>query len=95
VTAVAEGITRYLRAARCIYDALWSKSLDPFLCKSSTDVAGIIIKYTYFTQALIDATQLSRLRFQENILLIREEYVMAYDVLQSWSRNHRRGVVVT
>jgi hypothetical protein len=94
-TAVAEDTMRFLDSAQCIYDALWMKPLDPFLRESSTDVAGAIIQYTYYTQALINAAQLSRWRFPEDVLLIRDEYVMASDVLQSWSRKHRGGVIVT
>ena len=84
-----------LLIARRIYDTLWNKPLDTFLCKSTTNIVGTAINYSYFNEALIKETQPIRLKFQENILLIRDEYVTAYEVVQHWSRIHQGGVVVT
>jgi hypothetical protein len=78
-----------------IYDTLWNKSLDLFLCKSTAESSGTTVSYSYFTSALIEKLHLFLLKFQEEILLVREEYVTAYDVMKSWSSSHKGGVVIT
>jgi hypothetical protein len=94
LAAVTGGFNHSLQIAQGIYHTLWGKPLDDFLCEASTDVEGTSVHYQYYTQALIEASQLSHLKFQEKVLLIREEYVSLYELLQS-SHRQRGGVIVT
>jgi hypothetical protein len=84
--------------AQKIYTTLWNKPLNPYISNSSIKLDGTVVSYRYFEQILISRLGLSRLRFMEDILLIRDEYTVAYESMQSsYKDGHKNsgGVVVT
>jgi hypothetical protein len=74
-----------LLVAKNIYTTLWNKPLDPSISNSSIELDGTVISYHYFEQTLISGLELSRLKFREDILLIPNEYTVAYESMQQWT----------
>ena len=78
-----------------VYAALWKKPLDSILHDAPADDSGKVLKYV--PAAALQKLQLRRMKYNEKVLLIREEYVPAFDTLESWWKCSERGggVVVT
>ena len=78
-----------------VYDTLWKKPLDSILHDTPADDDGKVFKYV--PAAALLKLQVRRMKYNEKVLLIREEYVLAFDTLVSWWKCSERGggVVVT
>lgn len=59
------------------------------------DDSGQVLKYV--PSATLQNLELHHMNFSEEVTLIREEFVQAFNTLQSWSARRQRGggVVVT
>ena len=78
-----------------VYAALWKKSLDSILDEApAVDGRHVLLCISPTT---IQKLQLDDMKCNEEVLLIREEYVSAFDTLKSWYKCSERGggVVVT
>jgi hypothetical protein len=94
-----EGRQKTLEAAYLVYDQFWGKDFDQVLqpvpnCGNSK----------YLAKQQIDSLGVRRLRYPEDVLLVREEYTVAYSALQLYKKEdasqllHTKrsgGVVVT
>lgn len=78
-----------------MHSALWNRPLDSILCDISIDSAGTSKSFRYLPRMFLQQLQLEHLAFLEEVLLIREEYVTALQVMVSWSTVYKGGVVVT
>ena len=78
-----------------MYAAFWKKSLDSILDDAPADDGGKVLKYV--PAAALQKLQLGHMKYNEEVLLIREEFVPAFDTLESWWKCSQRGggVVVT
>lgn len=72
-----------------MYNALWGKSLDQILRKTTTGPAGMSLQY--MPKDSVVQLNLLLLNYQEDVLLIRKEYITAFDALVSRSTGQERG----
>jgi hypothetical protein len=75
-----------------LHTALWNHSLDTVLLEE-TDDSGKPFKYV--PKAQMERLRLDFLSYHASVFLVREEFVFAFDALESRSLNpHSGGVVV-
>ncbi|KAI0245655.1 hypothetical protein BJV78DRAFT_1287361 [Lactifluus subvellereus] len=79
-----------LRAARKLYDTLWGKDLNVILLDVPN---GDGLKYVPRSQ--VNNLELHHLEYKEYALLIRKEYIFAFDALETRPREKIGGVVVS
>ena len=86
-----EGHRRTLEAGYLVYYKFWWAGFDELL----QPVLGCNLKY--LPEEHIDSLQLGHLSFNESVLLVREEYEVAFTYLQEKQRPCRKsaGMVVT
>lgn len=77
-----------------LYNALWKKPLDPILQNAPARAGTPVLKHIPFSM-LKELGLIPLMNFPEEVLLIREEYEIAFDTFQDWSRKGGGGVVVT
>jgi hypothetical protein len=84
----------FIKIAQELHRKLWKKPFNAIL--SEYDVSSGK-SFQYIPNQLIEDLQLYRLNYLENILLVREEYVTAFNTLESWAGSAGRGggVVIT
>jgi hypothetical protein len=88
-----ESHQKRLEAAHLVYYELWGKDLDKLL-QPVPDSNN----FKYLTKKQIDSLGLRRLGYDEVVLLVRDEYKLAYNDLCSYNKRlkgRRGGVVVT
>jgi hypothetical protein len=78
-----------LQAACKLYDIMWGKNLDDLLqdVPNTNDLK-------YLPKASVDDMQLKALGYREDVLLIRDEYLILFDELVIKSEHGCKGVVV-
>jgi hypothetical protein len=74
--------------AQELYTALWNNPLDTMLLDEFDDSAK---PFKYVPDAQIERLRLDRLNYHESVLLVREEYISAFDTLESRSLGSSRG----
>jgi hypothetical protein len=89
--------TQKLSPFQAVYATFWNKPFDSFLDDAPANDGGQILRY--ISRATIQKLELHRVRFMENVLFIRNEFVSAFDTIESmWKKDHvvdSDGVVVT
>jgi hypothetical protein len=93
VPAEIKARKKTLEAAYLVYYKFWGEGLDKIL----QPAPGCDLKY--LPEEHINSLKLKRLSFDESVLLVREEYEVAFTHLQSCEeikgQSRRRGMVVT
>ena len=75
-----------------LYTALWKKPLDSILHDAPADASGTVLKH--IPHAVLMKLKLEYMHYQDEVLLIREEYITAFNTFKNWNRVERGGGVV-